>query len=140
MVDVFGTQPKYTEPGTPDFFLEAVLRQQNQVHIAMLTGPVIPAAKLVSGDDPIEQQRILGTQASAGLQTWLFYKAIGYSASIGEQFMAKQVAKSAVTTQLALPSAVAIGVAAGMEIHKESTTLDKTALLGNVAVGSTTRS
>lgn len=133
-MDIFGVKPRYTEPGTPDYFLEAVLRQQNQVHLAMLTGPIVPAATFVA--EPDDRQQIVGTQVSAGLQTWLFYQALNYSAGFGEKFMAKQVAKNMLITQVAIPGAAAIGVAAAVGIHGNSKVIDKTSSLGGVGYGS----
>lgn len=129
---IFDVQPEYTESGTAEFALEAFMRQQNQVGLAILTGPVLPMAQLAKGEDV---QRVIGTQAAAMIETWLVYQALGYTASYGESWMAKQIVKRTIFPYQVMAGAGAIGIAAAMEIHGDSTTVEKTASLGGVSYG-----
>ena len=114
--------------------MEAVMRQQTQISLAILTGPVMPMAQLVKGDDP---QRVVATQVGAAIETWLVYQALGYTASIGEGWMVKQIIRRAMFPTQVMLGAAAIGVAAAVEVHGNSTTIDKTASLGGVPTGKT---
>jgi hypothetical protein len=72
--------------------MEAFMRQQNQVSLAVMSGPVMPMVQVKQGEDP---QRVIATQAAAAIETWLVYQALGYTAGVGEQWMAKRLATRA---------------------------------------------
>lgn len=133
-MDLLSTDPQYTEPGTVEYFMEAVMRQQNQVSLALLTGPVVPAASFASGGN---KQEIAATQISAVLEAWLFTQAIGASPTAAQKFMAKQIVKQAITPYAAAGLAVGTGIALAMDVHSDSTQLEKTASLGGVSYGKT---
>lgn len=93
-MDLLGYEPVYSEPGTVEYYMETVARQQNQIGIAMVTGPVYPATKFAIGEE--DRGQIAFTQGMAALETFLFYRAIGYSAPFAEQVIAKHAAKKAI--------------------------------------------
>lgn len=114
--------------------MEAVMRQQNQISLAVMTGPVLPMAQLAKGDDP---QRVIATQAGAAIETWLVYQALGYSASFGEGWMVKQMIRKAMFPSHVMLGAGVIGIGAAFEIHGDSSVIEKTASLGGVPTGTT---
>lgn len=109
-MDLLGYEPVYSEPGTVEYFLESSMRQQNQISIAMVTGPVYPGTKFALGEE--DRGQIAFTQSMALLETFLFYRAIGYSAPLAEQVVAKQVAKKAVIQGALGPAYVPVMVGA----------------------------
>jgi hypothetical protein len=131
---LLGHEIEYSESGTIEGYVEAVVRQQNQISLAILTGPVMPSMQIVRGDDP---QRVVATQAGAAIETWLVYQALGHTASFGEGWMMKQMIRKAMFPTQVMLTAGAIGIASSVAIHGKSSSIEKMASLGGVTTGST---
>lgn len=116
-----GTKPRYTEPGTAEFAMEAVLRQQNQVSIAVMTGPIYTMGQLHGG---AEMQQVLGTQVAAAIEVWLVHQALSYSAGFVEQHVAKSVAKKAIIGATPVGPAVVIGAGSAIMADKYVSTME----------------
>lgn len=134
LMGIFDIEVEHSEPGTPAGIAEAIMRQQNQVSLSILTGPALPVSQIVRGDSP---QQVIGTQLAAGIESWLFYQALGSTATFGEKWMAKQIFKRAMFPTQVMIGAAAIGTYAAAEIHGNSTSIQKMASLGGVTIGST---
>lgn len=131
---IFDHEIEYSEPGSIEGHLEAVARQQNQVSMAILTGPVMPMFQLAKGEDP---QRVIATQAAAAMEAWVVLQAIGHTAAFGEGWMAKQIVRRAMFPTQVMLGAPVIGITAAVGVHGQSTAIDKTASLGGVPTGKT---
>lgn len=116
-----GTKPRYTEPGTGEFAMEAFMRQQNQVSIAVMTGPVYTMGQLHGGED---KQLVLGTQAAAAIEVWLIHQALGYSAGFAEKYVAKSVAKKSILGATPVGPVVAIGAGSAIMADKYVSTME----------------
>lgn len=107
MVDLLGTEPKYSEPGTAQYYMELWMRHHNQVNIAMVTGPIYTARQIHGGADP---KQVAAHTALGSLQAWLFYKAIGYKGTLLEGVAAKHIAKKELL-QVTGGAGIIVGVA-----------------------------
>lgn len=131
---IFDTEIEYTESGTAEGSIEAVMRRQNQVSLSIIGGPTLPIFQLAQGTPATE---IAGTSLAAGIETWLFYQYLGQSATFAEKQMAKHLLKKAMLPYAGMTGAVYLGVAAAVEGHRKSSVVEKTASLGGIAHGKT---
>lgn len=117
-MDVWSTQPQHSEPGSMEFFMEAVARRQNRISVAMVTGPIYPGTQFAMNEG--DRQEIAATQLAAALEAFLFYSAIGYSGTFAEGVLGKHMAKKAILGPLYVPGSMVAGSVVGAKAYVDT--------------------